>query len=80
MGYRTWMASPCVVVAPKGLPDPITEKLHNAFKTAMTDPGFQRAARTLTMESAYGGPADASREVKALDDIFARFVKELDLK
>jgi tripartite-type tricarboxylate transporter receptor subunit TctC len=80
MGYRTWMASPCVVVAPRGLPEPIAEKLHAAFKAAMTDPGFLRAAKTLTMESAYGGPADASREVKALDDIFAKFVKELDLK
>jgi len=80
MGYKTWMASPCVVVAPNGLPEPIVEKLHNVFKAAMSDPGFLRAAKTLTMENAYGGPGDASKEVKALDEIFARFVKELDLK
>ena len=80
LGYHTWMASPCIVVAPKGLPTPMLEKLHAAFREAMNDPGFQRVAKTLVMETAYTGSEALPKEIKALDDLFEKFVKELDIK
>lgn len=80
MGYKTWMASPCIVVGPKGLPAPIVEKLHKAFKDGMGDPAFLRTAKTITMEVSYTGPAELPKEIQDLDELYGRFVKEIDIK
>ena len=80
LGYKTWMASPCIVVGPKGLPAPIVGKLHAAFKQAMDDPAFLRTLKTLTMDRSYAGSEDSAKIIKDLDELFARFVKDVGVK
>ena len=80
LGYKTWMASPCVVVAPKGTPAPIVNKLHDAFKQAMDDAAFQRTLANLNMNMGYAGPADAAKFISDLDELYAGFVKDIGVK
>ena len=80
LGYKTWMASPCVVVAPKGTPAPIVNKLHDAFKQAMDDPAFQRTLATLNMDKGYAGPEDSAKFISDLDQLYAGFVKDIGVK
>ncbi|RPI03797.1 MAG: tripartite tricarboxylate transporter substrate binding protein [Zetaproteobacteria bacterium] len=80
LGYKTWMASPCVVVAPKGTPAPIVNKLHDAFKQAMDDAAFKRTLANLNMNMGYAGPADAAKFISDLDELYAGFVKDIGVK
>ncbi|MFA5027113.1 MAG: tripartite tricarboxylate transporter substrate binding protein [Candidatus Methylomirabilota bacterium] len=80
LGYKTWMASPCVVVAPKGTPAPIVTKLHDAFKQAMDDESFKRTLANLNMNMGYAGPADAAKFISDLDELYAGFVKDIGVK
>jgi tripartite-type tricarboxylate transporter receptor subunit TctC len=80
LGYKTWMASPCVVVAPKGTPASIVNKLHDAFKQAMDDAAFQRTLANLNMNMGYAGPADAAKFISDLDELYAGFVKDIGVK
>lgn len=80
LGYKTWMASPCVVVAPKGTPAPIVTKLHDAFKQAMDDEAFKRTLANLNMNMGYAGPADAAKFISDLDQLYAGFVRDIGVK
>ncbi len=80
LGYKTWMASPCVVVAPKGTPAPIVNKLHDAFKQAMDDEAFKRTLANLNMNMGYAGPADSAKFIGDLDELYAGFVKDIGVK
>jgi len=80
LGYKTWMASPCVVVAPKGTPAPIVNKLHDAFKQAMDDESFKRTLANLNMNMGYAGPADTGKFISDLDELYAGFVKDIGVK
>jgi tripartite-type tricarboxylate transporter receptor subunit TctC len=80
LGYKTWMASPCVVVAPKGTPAPIVNKLHDAFKQALDDPAFLRTLANLNMDKGYAGPADAAKFISDLDQLYAGFIKDIGVK
>jgi tripartite-type tricarboxylate transporter receptor subunit TctC len=79
LGYKSWMASPSGIIGPKGLPAPIVDKLHNAFKESMNEPEFLRVVKNQTLEVSYSSPAGLAEEVKALDELFAKLVKELAL-
>ena len=79
LGYKTFMLSPGAMVGPRGLPEPILEKLHNAFKQAMDDPVFLRLAKNLNLEISYSDPKSLGQEIKDLDDLFAKLVKEFNL-
>ncbi|RPJ39236.1 MAG: hypothetical protein EHM27_09755, partial [Deltaproteobacteria bacterium] len=58
----------------------LVQKLHSAFKEAMNDPGFLRVVKNLTLEVAYSNSETLAQEIRDLDQVFAKFVKELDLK
>ncbi len=80
LGYKTWMASPCIVVSPKGTPAPVVQKLHDAFKQAMDDEAFKRTLANLNMNMGYAGPADAARFIGDLDELYAGFIKDIGVK
>jgi tripartite-type tricarboxylate transporter receptor subunit TctC len=75
LGYKSWMASPSGIVGPKGLPAPIVEKLHNAFKEAMKDPNFLRVVQNQTLEVAYKNPADLAKEIVELNTLFVNLIQ-----
>jgi tripartite-type tricarboxylate transporter receptor subunit TctC len=80
LGYKSRMASPSGIIGPKAIPAPIVEKLHNAFKEAMNDPAFLRVVKNQTLEVSYSNPNGLAQEIKALDELFAKLVKELGLE
>ena len=79
LGYKTWMASPSGFIGPKGLPAPIVERLHQVFKESMNNPEFLRVVKNQTLELSYSSPEGLAQEIKALDELFAKLVKDLDL-
>jgi tripartite-type tricarboxylate transporter receptor subunit TctC len=79
LGYKTWMASPSGFIGPKGLPAPIIEKLHSVFKESMNSPEFLRVVKNQTLELSYSSPEGLFQEIKALDELFAKLVKDLGL-
>ncbi|RCJ07269.1 tripartite tricarboxylate transporter substrate binding protein [Cupriavidus necator] len=56
LGYDVTVPSPLGIAGPKGLPNPIVEKLERAVKRALDDPGFKKlmdsnGVRSLYMDS-----------------------------
>jgi len=56
------------IFAPKGLPQPILKKLHDAFKKAMEDPEYQKTADKLEVLPSYKSPEEFAKIIKALDE------------
>jgi tripartite-type tricarboxylate transporter receptor subunit TctC len=54
------------LAAPKGTPPGVVQKLHDAFKQGMADPGFVKVATEMTVNLTYLGPAEFGR-VMAID-------------
>jgi tripartite-type tricarboxylate transporter receptor subunit TctC len=80
LGYKTWLSSFGAFIGPKGLPANVVDKLHNAFNEGMKNAEFLRVAKNMNYEVAYSGPEALAKDIKDLDDQFARFVKEFQLK
>jgi len=80
LGYKTWVASIGAIIAPSGLPAPIAKKLHDAFKEAMNSPEYLQVTKNLHVEISYSDPENLIKEIKALDEQFARAAKDLGLK
>jgi tripartite-type tricarboxylate transporter receptor subunit TctC len=80
LGYKTWVGSFASIVGPKGIPGPVVEKLHGALREAMNNPEFIRVAKNAQIEVAHSDPAQLAKDIKALDEQFALYVKELGLK
>lgn len=59
--YTLWRA----VLAPKGTPDPVIEKLAAAFKQVTEDKSFQALVKKLGDEPGYMGPEEFSKEWRA---------------
>lgn len=59
--YTLWRA----VLAPKGTPGPVIEKLATAFKQVTEDKSFQALVKQLGDEPGYAGPGEFSREWRA---------------
>jgi tripartite-type tricarboxylate transporter receptor subunit TctC len=76
-GYNFEMASLRGLVAPKGLPPPVREKLAQAIEKAVADPAFKAAAEKAYAPVRYLGPAAYDAELKAGDTMFRQLWKEL---
>jgi tripartite-type tricarboxylate transporter receptor subunit TctC len=58
IGYDVVYNSPMEIFGPKGLPAPIVSKLHDSFRKAMDDPGFDAVLKKFDMPQLYlGGEA-----------------------
>jgi tripartite-type tricarboxylate transporter receptor subunit TctC len=56
------------IFAPKGLPRPILMKLHDAFKKAMEDAEYQKAADRLDVIPSYKDPEEFAKLIRAVDE------------
>lgn len=52
-GYNAICNSPLGIIGPKGMPIPIVNRLHDAFKRAMEDPEFQATMKKFDMSKLY---------------------------
>jgi tripartite-type tricarboxylate transporter receptor subunit TctC len=80
LGYNSSIISFGAVIGPKGLPAPVTEKLHLAFKEAMNNPDFIRTAGSFAIDTDYRDPAGIAADIKNVSKQYGDFVKEFGLK
>lgn len=67
------------IFAPKGIPDPIKEKLHNAFRKAMNDSSYIEAAKSLNVDIFYMSGKDYENLWKSQYDEMGRIIRDLGL-
>ncbi len=72
LGYDTFNETVFMFAAPKGTPQPIIDKLDNAFHKSMADPEFNGLMAKLEMEPSYRNSADTR---KYLEDAYGRIGK-----
>ena len=75
--YAFEMASLRGLVAPKGLPVPIRERLVQALEKAIKDPGFIQAAERAYAPVRFLNPAAYDVELRAGDALFRQLWKEM---
>jgi len=64
---------------PKAMPEPIKEKLHNAFKKAMNDPSYIEAAKSLNVDIFYMSGKDYEKLWKSQYDDMGKIIRDLGL-
>jgi tripartite-type tricarboxylate transporter receptor subunit TctC len=69
LGFDIVAMSPYGLAGPRGLPAPIVETLHDAFKRAVFDPRFAHELAKYDQEVDYLGPEDYARSCR---EIYAR--------
>lgn len=80
LGYDILADAPTGIAGPKGMPDAIVKKLHDAFRTASAEPKFTEALRSQGQAEAYMGTEDFRKWAINQVAIEKRNVTELDLK
>jgi len=80
MGYKTSVISLGGIIAPKGLPAPIADKLHKAFREAMKNEEFKRVAQSVDIDASYNSPEGLAKDIRDLNAQYEKFVKEFGLK
>jgi tripartite-type tricarboxylate transporter receptor subunit TctC len=63
------------LAAPKGTPADVVQKLHDAFKQGMADPGFVKVATEMTVNLSYLGPAEFGRLMATDHDRYGSLVQ-----
>ncbi len=65
------------LAAPKGTPPAVIQKLHDAFKKGMDDPGFKKNAKDMAVNLEYLSPADFGKLMAEDHESFGKLVKEI---
>ena len=79
LGYGIVAMSPYGLAGPRGLPPPVVQTLHDAFKTAMFDPQHVAELAKYDQELAYLGPEDYGRAMREAYAAEKRTVERLGL-
>ncbi len=79
-GHDFYLLSYIGLFAPKGLPEPLRQKLEGAFRNAMKDRAFQDMLKNYSIEEAYLSGKDYSAKWKALYPPMGQVVKALGLQ
>lgn len=80
LGYNISSNSLVGILGPKGLPGPIADKLHGAFKQAMEDPGFKKTMDSFDMPIIYRNPEGLAKDMKEMSDRWGKLIREMGLK
>jgi tripartite-type tricarboxylate transporter receptor subunit TctC len=67
-------------MAPKGLPGPITTRLHDAFKKAMDEPEYQAVLKKMDMPMLYMSGEDLEGAARQQSELIGRIVRRLGLE
>jgi tripartite-type tricarboxylate transporter receptor subunit TctC len=65
------------LVAPKGTPQDVIQKLNDSFRKAMDDPEFQARAKEMSVILSYLGPKDFGALMAKDDEFFGKLIKEM---
>lgn len=80
LGYKIAASSLIGIIGPKGMPHPIVDKLHGAYKQALDDPAFKRAMDNLDMPIVYRNPEGLAKDMKDLADKWGKLIIEMGLR
>ena len=64
VGYNIYVENMKGIMAPKGTPRPIVQKLHDSLRKLFDDPEFKETLKKLQMEAAYLGPEDFGKAMQ----------------
>jgi len=78
-GVKGTMGFYNIVIAPKGTPEPIIAKVHDAFKKAMEDPEVIAKARAANIPLAYLGPRASRAHMDEAYELMGTLMRELGL-
>lgn len=76
LGYDVYIDNQKGFVFPKGVPQPIRQKLHDAVKKAYDDPQFRASADKLKLELSYLNGEDFRKALKSMYDQIGESVKK----
>jgi tripartite-type tricarboxylate transporter receptor subunit TctC len=76
LGYDVYIDNQKGFVLPKGVPQPIRQKLHDGVKKAYDDPQFRAGAEKLKLELSYLNGEDFRKALKAMYDQIGDSVKK----
>ena len=79
LGFGIVASSPYGLAGPAGIPQPIVQILHDAFRTAMNDPEFLAELALFDQELTYLGPGDYGRALRAAYEHERQVVDRLGL-
>jgi tripartite-type tricarboxylate transporter receptor subunit TctC len=68
-----------MIIAPKGTPQQIIDKLHDAFKKALMDEQTLSAAKELGLPVAYAGPEQCRKRIESDYKLIGELYEELGL-
>lgn len=80
LGYDMVAASLIAIVGPKGLPEPVVEKLHEVFKKSMDDPTFIKTAERLGVSIVYRYPNELRQYIQKIVDEEGPTIQKLGLR
>lgn len=80
LGHGIVAMSPYGLAGPRGLPPPVLQTLHDAFKTALFDPRHMAELARYDQEIAYLGSADYGRSMRESVAAQRRIVEQLGLR
>lgn len=74
LGYDIVAPSMIGIAGPLGMDGEIVEKLHQAYKSAMTDQRFINAVKQTGWEIEYRGPAEFAEYIKSMDEHYSSVI------
>lgn len=78
-GYDMVSPGPIGLIGPKGLPKPMVQKLHDAFKKAVDDPEFLAVMKSFDMSTLYLNSEDYEKFVRQDSERIQKLVQKLGL-
>jgi tripartite-type tricarboxylate transporter receptor subunit TctC len=78
-GYDMVSPGPIGLIGPKGLPKPMVQKLHDAFKKAVDDPEFLAVMKSFDMSTLYLNSEDYEKFIRQDSERIQKLVQKLGL-
>jgi len=79
-GWDVTAPSPIGIAGPAGLPDDVSEILHDAFKKAMQDPNVVKTCSKLQMPMTYEDPEQFKKTIKNMWDYYGAIAEKVGLR
>jgi tripartite-type tricarboxylate transporter receptor subunit TctC len=68
------------IIGPKGMPGPVVEKLHAAFKKGLEDANFKKALDNFEMVTYYRDPKALAKDIREYTDQWGKLIVQLGLR
>ena len=80
LGYKIAASGGVGVLGPKGIPPPVVDKIHGAYKQALDDPAFKKAMESYDMPIVYRDPEGLGKDTKELGEKWGQLIVELGIR